>query len=155
MGLYDDAIQEFEKALQAGYNPADCYLMVGLCYAERGKYEKAIEEYEKGLTAPGVSNPEKAAFYYELAQAWVGLGDMQRGLKMFEKCQNLEPGFREVESQIQRLKDRLAGAPEPEPSAPSREEVSWESAALEEPKPEVEPEKEKEKKKKGKKIGYV
>jgi len=156
MGLYDDAIQEFEKARQAGYSPADCYLMVGLCYAERGKYEKAIEEFEKGLGAPGVSNAEKAAFFYELAQSWTGLGDLPRGLKMFEKCQNLEPGFRDVETQIQKLQDRLKGAPAPEPSAPSREEVSWESAALEEPQSEAEPEKEEEKKKKkGKKIGYV
>jgi len=159
MGLYNDAIQEFKTALKAGFRPADCYLMIGLCHYERGKYEQAIEEYEKGLTASEISDKEKSAFFYELGQAWMGLGDTQRALKMFEKCQNIDPNFRDVEDKVNELRARISGAPKEMPSAPSREEVSWESAALEEPEAEqaqeAQSEEKGEKKKKGKKIGYV
>jgi len=157
MGLYEDAVREFQGALKAGHNPSDCYLMAGLCAMERGRYEQAIEEYERGLSAGKISEKEKSAFFYELGQAWVGLGDFNRALKMFEKSQALDPGFRDVESRVKELKARLSGVKPEVPPAPSREEVRWESAALksEEQEKAEEAEGEEEKKKKGKKITYV
>jgi|GEM_PF-858466 len=157
MGLYDDAEQEFRIALKAGHNMTDCHLMIGLCYAERGRFEKAIEEYEAGISVPGITDKEKTALFYELANSWLGLGDMNKALKMFEKTQSLDPGFRDVGARVEEIKARLSGAKPEMPKAPSREEVSWESAALSEPEPvsEEKAEAEEDKKKKSKKISYV
>ena len=157
MGLYEDAVREFQGALKAGHNPSDCYLMMGLCAMERGRYEQAIEEYERGLSAGGISEKEKSAFFYELGQAWAGLGDFNRALKMFEKSQALDPGFRNVESRVKELRARLSGGKPEVLPAPSRGEVRWESAALksEEQEKAEQAEDEEEKKRKGKKITYV
>jgi len=160
MGLYDDSEQEFRVALKAGHNVTDCHLMIGLCYAERGRYEKAIEEYESGISVPSITDKEKTALFYELAQAWMGLGDLNKALKMFEKTQSLDPGFREVGARVEEVKSRLGGARPKIPEVPSREEVSWESAALSEPgsseeEKAEEGKREEEKKKRSKKISYV
>jgi tetratricopeptide (TPR) repeat protein len=152
MGLGEDAIREFATALKAGHNPLDCHIMIGLCYSERGQYEKAIEEYEKGLVEPKIGEKEKAALFYELGQAWSGLGDLSKSLKMFEKSHALDPAARDTDRKIAELKARLEGAKPAVPETPTREGVSWESAALKEPEADKA---EEEKKKSRKKITYV
>jgi tetratricopeptide (TPR) repeat protein len=153
MGLCEDAVREFSTALKAGHSAGDCYTMIGLCYTERGQFEKAIEEYEKGVVEPKISDKEKAALFYELGQAWLGLGDLNKSIKMFEKCNSLDPGLRDVGQRIAEVQARLGGAKAPIPPTPSREGGSWESAALKEP--EKAETAEEEKKKSRKKITYV
>jgi len=152
MGLCEDAVREFSTALKAGHNPLDCHIMLGLCHCERGQFEKAIEEYEKGVVEPKIGEKEKAALFYELGQAWLGLGDFAKSLKMFEKSNSLDPGTRDTGQKIAELKARLAGSKPAVPPTPSREGVSWESAALKEPEAEKA---EAEKKRSRKKITYV
>jgi len=156
MGLCEDAVREFRTALKAGHNPGDCHVMLGLCFTERGQFEKAIEEYEQGVAEPRIDDKQKAAMFYELGQAWHGLGDLNKSLKMFEKCRNLDASLRDVGQRVNSLKARLSGAKPERPPSPSREGVSWESAALNEPEGEKSEEEEEEaKKKRSKKITYI
>ena len=112
MGLCEDAIREFKTALKAGHSPGDCRIMIGLCYTERGKFEQAIEEYEQGVTEPKIADKEKAALFYELGLAWMGLGDLNKSLRMFKKCQSLDGGLRDVGARVNELRPVWA-APNP------------------------------------------
>jgi tetratricopeptide (TPR) repeat protein len=156
MGLCEDAVREFQTALKAGHSPGDCRIMIGLCYTERGKFEQAIEEYEQGVTEPKINDKEKAALFYELGLAWMGLGDLNKSLRMFEKCQSLDGTLRDVGDRVNELRGRLGGVKPEIPPEPTREEVSWESAALKQPESgKTQQEEDDAKKKKGKKISYV
>src|SRR6185312_13062781 len=48
MGLYDEAIQAFEKALQASgrRRVVDCLIMIGACQLERGDAAAALPRFE-------------------------------------------------------------------------------------------------------------
>ncbi len=162
MGLLDDAISEFRTSLSgAASNKADCHLMIGLCYQEKGQQEQAIETYKKGLEIPGISGKEAVVFYYETGASYLSMGEKGLARAQFEKAQSMDPGFRDVQEKVAELKEAAPPAApppaEPKPAAaPSREQVSWESAALNNKEPASE-EKKKEEKKPGKKkkISYV
>ena len=156
MGLCDDAVREFQTALKAGHNAADCYVMIGLCHCERGKFEDAIKEYDQAVANPSIPEKDKAAIFYELGQSWLSLGNLESSKSSFEKCQAIDPALREVGAKIEELNTRLAGKKPEIPPTPSREDKSWESAALEQ-KPSDKPVEEEDaaKKKSRKKISYV
>lgn len=164
MGLLDDAISEFQVALTGKDNPGDCLLMIGICYQEKGQQEQAIETYQKGLATPDLTNKEAVVFYYELGISHLSMGEREQARAMFEKAQALDPGFRDVQEKLEELVKK-APSPAPPPSVPapptpSREQVPWETAALNDADPEGPQEpgpvkKEKKKLEKKKKISYV
>jgi pilus assembly protein FimV len=164
MGLLDDAISEFQIALSGKGNPSDCHLMIGLCYQEKGQQEQAIETYQKGLAIPGLTNKEAVVFYYELGISHLSMGEREQARGMLEKAQAMDPGFRDVKEKLEEIaKEAPPPAPPPEapaPPTPSREQVTWETAALNDAESEasaepVSGEEEKKKPGKKKKISYV
>ena len=114
MGLYEEAIKEFAMVREApaGRDRAvQCYLMIGLCQAERGRLSEAVDEFKAGLYVDHIIEREAMALYFELGAAYEALGDVREALYYFEKVHKREPRFRDVDRRIEALKSGEVAVP--------------------------------------------
>jgi tetratricopeptide (TPR) repeat protein len=103
MGLYEDAIQEFEAACgDPALQPDACFLM-GKCSAEMEKWEDAIGQYERALAAEGLDSEKSRGIRYELALVLRSLGRDEDALRTFQQIHDDADNYRDTERQIEEL----------------------------------------------------
>jgi tetratricopeptide (TPR) repeat protein len=111
MGLYNDAIREFEMIAQAPGREVLCHTMIGLCYSARGMVSEAISQFKKGLYVEGITDQETISLYYELGMCYEKLDDPREALYYYEKVAKRDPKFRDVQRRVDDLRVRAeAGA---------------------------------------------
>lgn len=67
---YDQAIEQFRKAIEMDGNAVDAYYGLGLSCKAKGEKEKAIQAFEKVIAlAPTLEDRAKAQILSRLAQA--------------------------------------------------------------------------------------
>jgi tetratricopeptide (TPR) repeat protein len=58
MGRYEEALKDYNKAIEIKPTLASAYVNRGIAYSHLGQYEKAIADYEKGLELdPEIDDP--------------------------------------------------------------------------------------------------
>ena len=103
MGLYNEAIQAFEKVMESAGREVQCRLMMGLCHREQGSLSEAISQFKAGLYVSDISGPEKFSLYYEIGFTYEGLQDPQEALYYYEMVLKKEPGYRDVADRLDKL----------------------------------------------------
>ncbi len=106
MGLLDDAIGEFiltpedePKYIQSRY-------MLGLCYMEKGEYQKAISEIERALACPETPGEARhgIGMHYDLGLAYQGAGNISAALSEFQIVSQMDSRYRDVGAKLKVLK---------------------------------------------------
>jgi len=106
MGLFDDAISEFNMTNEGEPKFIQSRYMLGLCYLEQGDYETAITEIQNALGYSysfGEASEERLGMHYDLGLAFQGVGNSSSALEEFQKVFNLDTAYRDVETKIQEL----------------------------------------------------
>jgi len=103
MGLYDEAISEFELASTDPLMKFDCYTMLGSCYMEKGDYHKSIEYYRMASGIRGLSDKKLAWLQFHLGLAYEGKGMVSEALNIFKNVLNLDHSFTEAKEKIKKL----------------------------------------------------
>jgi len=112
MGLYDEAIGEFQKAFKgaehlAGYsNFIPCCTLLAHCFLEKHLPELAIQWLEKARKAPGVDGEAEMALLYEIGSAQEVAGQNDKALESFMRVYAMNIDYRDVADRIQALKGR-------------------------------------------------
>lgn len=117
MGLLNDAVGEFEQALQGATGKpreVDCCFSIGECKRISGDNPGAIEAWRRGLALPQISPDATKAMLYEIATTYEGMGNPNRALSNFKKVAALDPKFRDALAQAKRL-EADGATPEDEP----------------------------------------
>lgn len=107
MGLYSQAVEEFQTCLRIGYREADCYKMIGNSYAAQGKMKNAVEVYAKALDLPSLDPNDRLDLLYEIAQAHEQSGNPQGALQCFEEVYMIDQSYRGVSGRVQQLRSLL------------------------------------------------
>ena len=110
MGLYDEAIGEFQVASKGGPMEVKCLEMIALCFLEKSEPASAARELSRALELPGYGPEETISIRYNLAVANERLGNLDRALQHFEEVYLLNVDFLKVASKVKELKQRLARA---------------------------------------------
>jgi len=105
MGLMDEAIKAFDKALSAPGREVGCRVMIGLCYREQGNMTEAIQQFKQGLHAEPTDR-ERQSLYYEIACTYEGLGDTGEALYYFEMVLKRDPKFADVNTRVMQLRSQ-------------------------------------------------
>ena len=108
MGLFTDAVVEFELAMASPGRACLCHTMVGLCFAEQDEFAEAIGHFKKGLYAERKTEREELGLFYEIGHAYERLGDVQEALYYFQKATRMDPQFRGVRTRVERLRATLS-----------------------------------------------
>jgi tetratricopeptide (TPR) repeat protein len=108
MGLYDEAMKAFEKALRAPGREVQCRLMMGMCQREMGNSSEAIHQFKQALHAEPKER-ERQSLYYEIGQTYESIGDDGEALYYFEMVTKRDPSFADAGQRAEALRARGAG----------------------------------------------
>jgi len=67
MGFIDEAIDQFQIALEKGQNPFESAHLMGLCYREKSRWNEARQSFDKALKVKGISQDKVLRVKKELA----------------------------------------------------------------------------------------
>jgi tetratricopeptide (TPR) repeat protein len=114
MGLLDEAIGEFQKAVkgrQAADNPP-CFLeassLLGNCFMEKQMPEIAAQWYLRALQTLGLDEEIALALTYDLATAYEKSGNLKAAQEKFSEVYSLNIDYRDVAEKIQVLRSKRA-----------------------------------------------
>lgn len=110
MGLFDDAVHEFDLARANPAKESTALTMMGICNSRKGDFAAAVEIFKQGLAAPKRTPREELSLYFELGMAYESLQDKSEALFYYHKVFKKDPSFREVERRIQALENPASTA---------------------------------------------
>ena len=109
MGLLDDAIVEFDKAMTCTARKVDCLSLKAACYIDKQDFASAEDVLTVGLSDGGLSPQEQVILYYEtglLYEAWDRFAD---ALSSYQVVADNDSSFRDVGLKIMELKELVDG----------------------------------------------
>ena len=81
-GQYDQAIKDFNRAIELKPDYVEAYINRGNAYNEEGEYEQAIKDYSKAIEL----EPDAADAYYNLGVAYYKKGQYERAKEDFQRA---------------------------------------------------------------------
>jgi len=115
MGLMEEAIGEFQKALKSvGSDVASeefvrCCNMLGLCFVDKGLPQVAVKWFARGLSSPGRNEETYQALRYDMGCAHEMAGNEKAALETFLDVYGVNINYRDVSEKIESLKNRIHG----------------------------------------------
>jgi tetratricopeptide (TPR) repeat protein len=102
MGLYAEAVSEFQVVLRAGNAPLSIYEELGQCFVAMQRPGIAVKILEQGLRHPA-DDLDRIGMYYFLGRAWEDLGQREHARDAYERVIALDVGFADATSRVSGL----------------------------------------------------
>jgi len=96
MGLLDEAIAEFQKALRAPTNRVPTYEALGACFIEKEQYAMAATLLGRALNEKGVSDDSLVGVLYLLGRCAEARGQQDAALEYYQRVFVVDIQFRDV-----------------------------------------------------------
>ena len=93
MGLFTDALAEFELASRDPGRECVCLSMIGMIYIQVGEIDAAIDAFMRGLQVRNKTREQEYALTYEVANAYEMQGLPEQGLMFFQRLAALNPTY--------------------------------------------------------------
>jgi tetratricopeptide (TPR) repeat protein len=103
MGLVDEAIAEFQKALRAPSNRLPTYEALGQCFVEKGQYQVATAILTRAVAEQTVPDEQLIGVLYLLGVAAEALGKPQDAMNYFQRVFVVDIQFRDVADRLASL----------------------------------------------------
>lgn len=87
LGLYEEAIENYEKAIELNPDDASAYYNLGIALYQLGLHKEAIKNYKKAIEL----NPDNGDYYFNLGFAQRELGLNEEEIENFKKAIKLNP----------------------------------------------------------------
>lgn len=107
MGLLDDAIGEFEQAMNDASRCLDCVTLIALCQVEKGDFKGAETTLKLGLALPGLTATQRMSIYYDLGQVYELVQRPLEALECFQSVHDVDMFYRDVQAKILSLRQQL------------------------------------------------
>jgi tetratricopeptide (TPR) repeat protein len=104
MGLFEEAVSEFQMALRASPNHLPTHEVMGRCWMEMGKSDMAVRALNRALNAPFEVEDELIGIYYLMALAQEDQGNNDQALEFYEKVFSLDINFEDVTERLRALR---------------------------------------------------
>lgn len=127
MGLYDDAVAEFEKAAGDPARALDCITLTGQCYMESGETAAAMNAFQTGLAHEKLSDEGRMTLHFELGMLHQMNGQLLEALEFFQLVAEKDSFFRDVADLVRNLRRELGLDDKDEDDGPqgNRDRVSY------------------------------
>jgi tetratricopeptide (TPR) repeat protein len=103
MGLVDEAIAEFQKALRGPTNRLASYEALGVCFLEKGQYAAASALLSRALAEPGVTDDKAIGVLYLLGRASEELRRDDDAHGYYQRVMVMDIEFRDVAKRLSAL----------------------------------------------------
>jgi tetratricopeptide (TPR) repeat protein len=103
MGLLDEAIAEFQKALRSPEGRLKASEALGLCFFEKGQFTVADTIFRRALDLPSTGDAERIGLLYWLGRTQEELGRGTDGLIYYNRVFAVDITFQDVSQRVQSL----------------------------------------------------
>jgi tetratricopeptide (TPR) repeat protein len=103
MGLFEDAIREFDVAAADPKRECVCRSMIGMTLNELGRTSEAIEAFLQGLHSSTRTPEQETVLCYEIGAANESLRRTKDALTYFQKVMRRDSSYRDVQERVRRL----------------------------------------------------
>jgi tetratricopeptide (TPR) repeat protein len=103
MGLLDDAIAEFQKALRSRAHRLPAYEALGQCFVEQGRFQVAATVLSRALHEPGLDDDQRVGVLYLLAYSCEALQRKDEARSYFQRVYATDINFRDVAARLAAL----------------------------------------------------
>ena len=107
MGLYDDAVSEFDKAQKDPSRYADCMTLKGLCYMDQEDYDNAESIYQQALDSTFLDDIQRLNLGYELGLLYERVGRAEEALASYRTVLKQDVNYRDVSDKVLALSREL------------------------------------------------
>jgi len=103
MGLYNEALAEFEAASRCPGLEVQSIEMLAACLQETGRHAEVIDLLVPVIAAEGHAPRGRLGLLYALARAFEAMGDAIQARRYFQEVARADVGFKDVRSRLERL----------------------------------------------------
>jgi tetratricopeptide (TPR) repeat protein len=103
MGLLDEAIGEFQKALRAPTNRVPAYEALGACFIEKEQYAMAATILARALSETGVNDDQLVGVLYLLGRCAEERGQQDAAVEYYQRVFVVDIQFRDVGERLAAL----------------------------------------------------
>ena len=107
MGLFDDAIREFDHASGDADRRIDCLTLKGQCYLEKGVYDLAEKDFQDALAEGELNQEARMTIHYELGLLCQKSGRPLEAMEHFQVVAANDLFFRSVGEKLDALRKDL------------------------------------------------
>ena len=100
MGLLDEAISEFQKALRGTEQRVRTYEALGQCFVEKRQFQIALTILARALTDKAAADDTLVGVLYLLGYASESLGQMEEAMKFYERVFAVDIQFRDISDRL-------------------------------------------------------
>jgi tetratricopeptide (TPR) repeat protein len=108
MGLFHEAIEEFEIASKDENLKLKAIEMIGSCFFERDKIEDALRVLNDGLKVSNRPAQEYFGIYFHIGQCYEKEGNLTNALKAYIQAYNIDKKVPDLIKKINKLKNELS-----------------------------------------------
>jgi tetratricopeptide (TPR) repeat protein len=116
MGLFPDAISEFQLAARDPGRECVCNSMIGTIHLQLGDVESAIDAFIRALHASHRTKEQEIALNYEIGDAYESRRVSDQALYYFQNAARIDPRYRDPRGTVEERMRRLQPAPKPPPA---------------------------------------
>jgi tetratricopeptide (TPR) repeat protein len=91
IGMFTDAIQEFQRAAQLGFQPTECSLQIGKAYIQLGQHGEGIRVLKNTYRRKDLSETDRNMVLDQLAVGYETAGDKEEALQIYQKLAERDP----------------------------------------------------------------
>jgi tetratricopeptide (TPR) repeat protein len=103
MGLLDEAIAEFQKALRAPEGKLKASEALGVCFFEKGQFSVAETILRRGLEQPAASDAERVGLLYWLGRTLEEQHKAAEALEAYNRVFAVDINFQDVNARVRAL----------------------------------------------------
>ncbi len=111
MGFLDDAIEQFQIALNKGQNPVEAGNLLGLSYKEKGEWENAASAFQRVLAMEGTPQERIMEIKYELGLVYKQQGRANEALGLLQEISTGSDKLRGKDMIPRKMKEAAQGNP--------------------------------------------
>jgi len=104
MGLFEEAISEFQMALRASPNHLPTHEVMGRCWMESDQPDMAVRALQRALESSFDVEDELIGIYYLMGRAQEAMGNEEQAVEYYEKVFSLDINFEDVTERLRALR---------------------------------------------------
>ena len=104
MGLFEEAVAEFQMALRAAPNHLPTHEVMGRCWMKMGNSNMAVRALNRALNVPYEVEDDLIGIYYFMGRAQEDQGNNAQALEFYEKVFSLDINFEDVTERLRALR---------------------------------------------------